>query len=212
MRDLPLSEDDKRRYLDMMHVQATRMQHLVEDLLALATLEGNSEPPSITPVPMQRVMLQLQHDAEALSAGRHAISMTCDASVSVCGAELELLSAFSNLVSNAIRYTPEGGRISLDWSAREGHAVFSVTDTGIGIAPEHIPRLTERFYRVDRSRSRDTGGTGLGLAIVKHVLSRHGADLQVVSERGKGSTFRASFPPERTVVRGTGDSGAERAA
>ncbi|MHA6907457.1 phosphate regulon sensor histidine kinase PhoR [Ralstonia pseudosolanacearum] len=212
VRDLPLSEDDKRRYLDMMHVQATRMQHLVEDLLALATLEGNSEPPSITPVPMQRVMLQLQHDAEALSAGRHAISMTCDASVSVCGAELELLSAFSNLVSNAIRYTPDGGRISLDWSARGGHAVFSVTDTGIGIAPEHIPRLTERFYRVDRSRSRDTGGTGLGLAIVKHVLSRHGADLQVASERGKGSTFRASFPPERTVVRGAGGAGAERAA
>jgi two-component system phosphate regulon sensor histidine kinase PhoR len=201
VRDIPLPEEDKRRYLDMMHTQAMRMQHLVEDLLALATLEGNPEPPSLAPVPMQRMMLQLQHDIEALSAGRHTVSMTCDPAVSVCGAELELLSAFSNLASNAVRYTPDGGTIRLDWGVRDGHAVYSVTDTGIGIAPEHIPRLTERFYRVDRSRSRDTGGTGLGLAIVKHVLSRHGGELQVTSEHGKGSTFRAVFPPERTIVR-----------
>ena len=211
VRDIPLPEEDKKRYLDMMHVQAMRMQHLVEDLLALATLEGNSEPPSLAPVPMQRMMMQLQHDIEALSAGRHTVSMSCDPAVSVCGAELELLSAFSNLASNAVRYTPDGGKIHLDWSVKDGHAVYSVTDTGIGIAAEHIPRLTERFYRVDRSRSRDTGGTGLGLAIVKHVLSRHGGELQVTSEHGKGSTFRAVFPPERTVVRSASVSD-ERAA
>jgi anti-sigma regulatory factor (Ser/Thr protein kinase) len=115
-----------------------------------------------------------------------------------CGSEGELLSALGNLVSNAVRYTPDGGRIAIRMTYTDGHSVFSVSDTGLGIAPEHIPRLTERFYRVDRSRSRDTGGTGLGLAIVKHVLSRHHADLRVTSEVGRGSTFRIVFPVDRS--------------
>ncbi|HBD35372.1 MAG TPA: PAS domain-containing sensor histidine kinase, partial [Cupriavidus sp.] len=114
------------------------------------------------------------------------------------GSEGELLSALGNLVSNAVRYTPDGGRIAIRMTYTDGHSVFSVSDTGLGIAPEHIPRLTERFYRVDRSRSRDTGGTGLGLAIVKHVLSRHHADLRVTSEVGRGSTFRIVFPVDRS--------------
>ncbi len=109
------------------------------------------------------------------------------------------MSALGNLVSNAVRYTPADGRITIRLGWDDGHAVFSVTDTGLGIAPEHIPRLTERFYRVDRSRSRDTGGTGLGLAIVKHVVSRHHAELRVSSEVGRGSVFRVIFPPERSV-------------
>lgn len=111
----------------------------------------------------------------------------------------ELQSAFSNLVSNAVRYTPDGGQITLRWFERDGQPVFAVTDTGEGIAFEHIPRLTERFYRVDRSRSRETGGTGLGLAIVKHILTRHGAKLDIQSTPGKGSTFSAVFPRERLI-------------
>ncbi|MNT26531.1 Phosphate regulon sensor protein PhoR [compost metagenome] len=124
------------------------------------------------------------------------------------GADTELLSALGNLVSNAVRYTPDGGRISLRLGWEEGHAVFSVADTGLGIAAEHIPRLTERFYRIDRSRSRDTGGTGLGLAIVKHVLSRHHADLRVSSEVGRGSVFRVVFPLERSVRTAGGEGAA----
>jgi two-component system phosphate regulon sensor histidine kinase PhoR len=115
------------------------------------------------------------------------------------GSLQEVQSAFSNLVSNAVRYTPEGGQILLIWSEHDGQPLFSVTDTGEGIASEHIPRLTERFYRVDRSRSRETGGTGLGLAIVKHILTRHGARLDIQSIPGKGSTFSAIFPEARLI-------------
>jgi two-component system phosphate regulon sensor histidine kinase PhoR len=132
-----------------------------------------------------------------LSRGRHRISLRLDSSATLRGNLQEIRSALGNLVSNAVRYTPEGGEITLAWRERDGEGVFSVTDSGEGIAAEHIPRLTERFYRIDRSRSRETGGTGLGLAIVKHVLTRHGARLDVQSAPGKGSTFSAIFPASR---------------
>lgn len=200
VRDLPLSAEDRARYLEMMHSQSMRMQHIVEDLLALAKLEGDSEVPPMDTVPMSRVMMQLQHDAEALSGGKHIIEVTCTPGIDVRGAEMELLSAFGNLVSNAIRYTPEGERVHLTLRREGDRAVFEVADTGLGIEAEHIPRLTERFYRVDRSRSRDTGGTGLGLAIVKHVVSRHQGEFEVRSEVGRGSQFIIRFPAERSQI------------
>lgn len=119
------------------------------------------------------------------------------------GSQQELHSALGNLVSNAIRYTPEGGEIHMLWEAKNNEGVFSVQDTGIGIEQKHIDRLTERFYRVDRSRSRETGGTGLGLSIVKHILSRHQARLDIMSEFGKGSTFSAVFPKSRLINKQT---------
>ncbi|WP_020202894.1 MULTISPECIES: phosphate regulon sensor histidine kinase PhoR [Cupriavidus] len=198
VRDLPVSEQDRNRYLDMMLVQSMRMQHLVEDLLVLAKLESDALPPSYDRVDMASMAAHLVHDAEALSQGRHQLSADIDPEVQIRGAETELFSAFGNLVSNAVRYTPDGGRIGIRLSYENEHAIFAVSDTGLGIAADHIPRLTERFYRVDRSRSRDTGGTGLGLAIVKHVLSRHHADLRITSEVGRGSVFRVVFPPDRS--------------
>jgi len=198
VRDLPLSEEDRHRYVDLMLTQSMRMQHIVDDLLALAKLESDAQPPGMEPVDMAGLVAHVAHDAEALSQGRHRIETDIDPAVVVRGAETELLSAIGNLVTNAVRYTPEGGRIAMRLHMVDDHAIFIVSDTGLGIAPEHIPRLTERFYRVDRSRSRDTGGTGLGLAIVKHVLSRHHADLRITSELGRGSTFKIFFPVERS--------------
>ncbi|TXI81975.1 MAG: phosphate regulon sensor histidine kinase PhoR [Cupriavidus sp.] len=198
VRDLPVSEEDRLRYIDLMLVQSRRMQRIVEDLLALAKLESDVQPPPLDRINVSALAAHLVHDAEALSQEHHQIEADIDPAVVLRGAELEILSALGNLVSNAVRYTPEGGRISIRLKYTDGQAVFSVSDTGLGIAPEHIPRLTERFYRVDRSRSRDTGGTGLGLAIVKHVLSRHHADLRVTSEVGRGSTFRVVFPKDRS--------------
>lgn len=199
VRDLPVSEEDRRRYVDMMLVQSMRMQSIVEDLLALAKLESDGNAPGQDLVPVRELASHLVHDAEALSQERHEIVSEIDPTVGLRGTEMELMSALGNLVSNAVRYTPAGGRITIRLGWDDGHAVFSVADTGLGIAPEHIPRLTERFYRVDRSRSRDTGGTGLGLAIVKHVVSRHHAELRVSSEVGRGSVFRVIFPLERSV-------------
>ncbi|MGY8524118.1 phosphate regulon sensor histidine kinase PhoR [Paracidovorax citrulli] len=201
MRDLPVSAEDQRRYVDMMLTQSMRMQHIVEDLLALAKLESDMQAPSQDRIDMAAVVEHLVHDAEALSQGRHVIETEIDPAVSVRGTHTELMSAFGNLVINAIRYTPAGGRVCISVYWQQGHAVFAVKDTGLGIDAEHIPRLTERFYRVDRSRSRDTGGTGLGLAIVKHVLSRHHADLRISSEVGKGSVFRVVFPSDRSLQR-----------
>src|SRR6202012_1792746 len=199
MRELPLSEADRNRYLDIMAQQGARMQIIVNDLLALAKLEGDAKPPVEHMLDMKTILRQLHDDAQGLSAGKHTIEMEADPALTVIGAESELMSALGNLVSNATRYTPEGGKIFIRWRDTGEAAVFSVTDTGIGIPPEHIPRLTERFYRVDRSRSRDTGGTGLGLAIVKHVLQRHDAVLHVKSEEGRGSEFSVKFPAARTV-------------
>ena len=199
MRELPLDESERVRYLDLMMQQAQRMQHIVSDLLVLATLEGDNKPPSSQMVDMRAVLRHLRDDAQSLSGGRHRVTFDADEALTVTGVETEILSAFGNLVTNAIRYTPDGGSISVSWHAQGGQATFAVTDSGLGIPAADIPRLTERFYRVDRSRSRDTGGTGLGLAIVKHVLQRHDAQLDVKSEEGRGSVFTVRFPVARTA-------------
>ncbi|WP_118180659.1 phosphate regulon sensor histidine kinase PhoR [Paraburkholderia phosphatilytica] len=201
MRELPLDESERHRYLELMSQQATRMQHIVSDLLVLATLEGDNRPPSDRLIDMRSVLAHLQEDADNLSSGRHTITFDSDERVTVTGAETEILSALGNLVTNAIRYTPDGGSIHVSWHDVNGQATFSVKDSGLGIPAADIPRLTERFYRVDRSRSRDTGGTGLGLAIVKHVLQRHDAQLDVKSEEGRGSTFTVRFSAARTARR-----------
>ena len=146
---------------------------------------------------MAAMVERLGAEARALSQGRHRIEVEVQSGTSLLGSEKELSSAFGNLVSNAIRYTPAGGQVSLRWHPSPEGAAFEVADSGIGISAEHIPRLTERFYRVDRGRSRETGGTGLGLAIVKHALGRHGATLHVASQPGQGSTFSARFSGPR---------------
>jgi two-component system, OmpR family, phosphate regulon sensor histidine kinase PhoR len=197
VQELELNEEDRKKYLDLMSVQTGRMKTLVEDLLTLAKLEGNPEPPVTQVVPMAVMLSRLQADAQGLSQGHHHIVVENNSQKNVLGDDLELYSAFSNLVSNAVRYTPDGGNITIRWSNFGDEAIFSVIDTGTGIAQEHIPRLTERFYRVDRSRSRDTGGTGLGMAIVKHVISRHHGELKIESTLGVGSEFSLSFPPQR---------------
>lgn len=201
MRELPLSETDQKRYLEMMEQQSSRMQNIVRDLLVLANLEGDAKAPSDDLLDMRAVLRHLEEDADSLSGGSHKIRFDIDEALTVAGNETEVVSALGNLVTNAIRYTPEGGSIDVSWKRVRDRAVFSVHDSGLGIPAEHIPRLTERFYRVDRSRSRDTGGTGLGLAIVKHVLQRHLADLEVTSEEGRGSTFTVRFPVARTASR-----------
>ena len=142
---------------------------------------------------MRALTERLGADARALSGGRHDIDIAAETGVHLVGSEGEIASALGNLVSNAVRYTPPGGTVRLRWHATPDGADFDVEDSGIGIAPEHLPRLTERFYRVDRGRSRETGGTGLGLAIVKHALNRHGATLEVASTPGEGSRFTARF-------------------
>ena len=174
------------------------MQRLVDDLLTLSELESDHSPAREAEFAIVPLLLSLSADAKALSAGRHDIELTIDNAATVIGDRDELGSAFGNLISNAIRYTPERGKITLDWRLIEGGGgEFSVSDTGIGIGVEHIPRLTERFYRVDRGRSRATGGTGLGLAIVKHVLIRHQSDLEIESEPGQGSRFIVRLPAKR---------------
>jgi two-component system phosphate regulon sensor histidine kinase PhoR len=146
---------------------------------------------------MEVMLSRLQSDAQGLSQGHHQIVVEKKSDRNVLGDDLELYSAFGNLVSNAVRYTPDGGNITIRWADLEDEAIFTVIDTGTGIAQEHIPRLTERFYRVDRSRSRDTGGTGLGMAIVKHVINRHQGELKIESTLGVGSEFSLTFPQQR---------------
>lgn len=188
------------RALPLMMDQARRMQHLVEDLLKLSQLETATNPLHEERVDVPRLARTLYHDAQALSAGRHRIALQIESEDWLTGSEHELRSAFSNMLSNAIRYTPDGGEVAIAWKRQGDSAAFAVSDSGIGVPPQHIPRLTERFYRVDRSRSRETGGTGLGLAIVKHVLNRHQGRLEVVSEPGHGSTFTALFPAQRVIA------------
>lgn len=191
--------DSIRSYFDMMQEQTTRMRRLIEDLLTLSQIESNTQPPEDRLISMSPLINMMLNDAKALSQGKHTISAEIAPNLDLTGAVDELQSALSNLVSNAVRYTPQGGDIRISWQLRDNHPVFSVRDNGIGIAQQHIDRLTERFYRVDRGRSRETGGTGLGLAIVKHILTRHQAKLEIISEPDVGSTFSAVFPKVRSV-------------
>ena len=210
MQDIDLEPRQRGRYLGLMQDQARNMQRLVNDLLTLSALESEQNPAHDTAFAIVPLLLEISADAKALSRGEHAITLDIGRAASVVGSRDELKSAFGNLVSNAVRYTPQGGSIALRWAVdADGSGVFAVQDSGIGIAAEHIPRLTERFYRVDRSRSRATGGTGLGLAIVKHVLLRHRAELEVESTPGRGSTFGVRLPAE--LVRPLADA-AEREA
>ncbi len=194
-------EQDRQRLLErslpLMSSQARRMERLVADLLTLSRLESGNYPVREERIDVPALVRSLYEEAVELAAGRHRIVLEEMSAAMLRGAEDELRSAFGNLVSNAVRYTPDGGTITLSWRESGGVAVFSVRDTGIGIEEQHIPRLTERFYRVDRSRSRETGGTGLGLAIVKHVLQRHEGALEVDSAPGRGSTFNAVFRGSR---------------
>ena len=199
VRELKLDPQRTRDYLNLMEEQTRRMQRLVDDLLALSTLESAPEPSRDEHVEMDGLLAKLKADAELLSGGRHHITLEAVHGFDLTGSETEIASAFGNLVSNAIRYTLSGGDVRLIWCAGAEGASFTVEDTGIGIEAQHLPRLTERFYRVDRGRSRDTGGTGLGLAIVKHALIRHQATLDIRSEPGKGSQFTARFPARRVV-------------
>jgi two-component system phosphate regulon sensor histidine kinase PhoR len=202
LRDAPegaLSEQQREQFFELMAEQAQRMQALVTDLLTLSDLE-TSPSAEFTPVSITQLIEAARTQIEALSAGRHRWDWQIEADVNLAGNASELASAFSNLLTNAIRYTPDDGTISVIWqSLPDGRASFSVTDTGIGIAAEHLPRLSERFYRVDRGRSRALGGTGLGLAITKHVAMRHDATLDIQSMIGQGSCFSLVFEAERVL-------------
>lgn len=201
LQTLPLDESERAHYLGLMSQQAQRMQALVNDLLTLSRLEGSPPPGGRDWVSLASMQAQCEQEAKGLADAlrkNHRIHFAPAPPLEVSGVASELQSALSNLVTNAIRYTPAGGDIDVQWRTMpDGRAEFSVRDTGPGVAPEHLPRLTERFYRVDRSRSRETGGTGLGLAIVKHVVQRHGGELQIDSALGQGSTFRIVLPASR---------------
>ncbi|OOG40500.1 phosphate regulon sensor histidine kinase PhoR [Polaromonas sp. A23] len=205
LQTLPLNEEERTRYLNLMAAQAGRMQTLVNDLLTLSRLEGSPPPGGKEWVSVHALLALCEQEGRALSTvlteqGEmlHDLQVEDAEDAEIAGSHVELLSAMSNLLNNAIRYTPAGGRIEVKWQRLpDGRAEFSVRDSGPGIAPEHIPRLTERFYRVDSSRSRETGGTGLGLAIVKHVAQRHGAELGIDSQPGHGSRFTIVFPAAR---------------
>ena len=207
IQTLPLSEQEQQHYLSLMATQAHRMQGLVEDLLTLSRLEGSPVPGVHQSLPLARLFQACEQEAKGLSATMaqgqvsHNIQFAIHPDLmtsALLGEPRELQSALSNLVSNAVRYTPAGGdvHVSADHGV-DGSLLLEVRDSGAGIAAEHLPRLTERFYRVDRSRSRESGGTGLGLAIVKHVMQRHGGNLNITSEVGHGSCFKLVFPPAR---------------
>jgi two-component system phosphate regulon sensor histidine kinase PhoR len=207
LQTLPLSADEQKRYLALMAVQAVRMQGLVEDLLTLSRLEGSPIPNFVSAIPLMGLVQTCESEARGLSdvitqgAAPQIIQFEVNpwlVEASLMGEARELQSALSNLVSNAVRYTPAGGNIHVTVDqGTDGSLLIAVRDTGPGIAAEHLPRLTERFYRVDRSRSRESGGTGLGLAIVKHVMQRHGGSLSITSEVGQGSCFKLVFPSTR---------------
>ncbi|XOV80735.1 MAG: phosphate regulon sensor histidine kinase PhoR [Aestuariibacter sp.] len=190
--DMPASIVDKA--YDEMDVQSHRMQNLVEQLLTLSRIEGNTERVYEKVVNVPTLLKTIEAEAATLNKQKyHHITFEIDDSLAMYGLETELRSAFSNLIFNAIKYTPEGGDIQVSWLRTDSGARFSVVDNGEGIPQQHVSRLTERFYRVDKARSRKTGGTGLGLSIVKHVLSHHNSRLEINSEVGKGSQFAFSF-------------------
>jgi two-component system phosphate regulon sensor histidine kinase PhoR len=194
LSEVEMDERQRQRCLALMREQSNSMQRLVEDLLTLSALESEQSPVNESEFAIVPLLLAVSSDAKALSGGRHEITLTIRDAATLLGSREELASAFGNLVSNSVRYTPDGGRIALEWRVTGDGGEFTVADSGIGIASEHLPRLTERFYRVDRSRSRATGGTGLGLAIVKHVLIRHQGELIIDSEAGRGSSFTVRLP------------------
>ena len=212
LQTLTLEPEEEQRYLALMAQQALRMQNVVNGLLTLSRLEGSPLPSLSEWTPVAPLLKACEDEARALSAllsppsQQHRLEFPALSGLGdIAGVPAELQSALSNLVANAVRYTPTSGTITVAWTRQaDGSAVFAVADTGPGIDPAHIARLTERFYRVDRSRSRDTGGTGLGLAIVKHVLQRHGAALHIDSVLGKGSVFSVHFPTQR--LRGAGQA------
>ncbi|VAX08071.1 Phosphate regulon sensor protein PhoR (SphS) [hydrothermal vent metagenome] len=186
--------------IQLMHQQALRMEETINDLLVLSRLEMDDDPPAGEPVQVAQLLAGIVDDAEVLSnEAQHRFSLEADPKLQLRGIEKELRGAFSNLIFNAVHHTPSGSEIRVSWQIEELGARFSVQDTGEGIPVRHIPRLTERFYRVDSARSRESGGTGLGLAIVKHTLNRHDGKLNIVSEEGKGSTFSCWFPQARIV-------------
>ena len=209
LQTLELPAEQRQRYLHLMGQQAQRMHHLVQDLLTLSRLEGSPLPGYDQGMAVADILEQCEIEARALSAllgqgGQSAHQLEFPPAHApgmdkqLLGAPVELVSAFSNLITNALRYTPAGGRVQVLWQPQpDGSACLQVRDSGPGIAPDHLARLTERFYRIDRSRSRETGGTGLGLAIVKHALQRHGAQLHIDSQLGQGSTFTVHFPARR---------------
>jgi two-component system phosphate regulon sensor histidine kinase PhoR len=183
--------------LQEMRRQALRMTGIVKDLLDLSRLEASDRPAPAEAIDVVALMVQMRRDVLARSVHPASVTVRADSHAKLLGEDELIHSAFVNLVDNAAKYTPADGSVLMRWWTDELGGHFSVTDTGIGIAPDHLPRLTERFYRVDSGRSRATGGSGLGLAIVKHVLQRHGAQLSIESEEGRGSTFACHFPPER---------------
>lgn len=202
LQTLPLKEQERQRYLALMAQQSHRMQTLVNDLLTLSRLEGSPHPGGNDWVSTSTLFAQSEQEAQALSRllAPHGQDITFDVGTGfeIAGVQAELYCAMSNLVTNAVRYTPDSGKVDVSWKIlNDGRGEFMVKDTGPGIAAEHLPRLTERFYRIDRSRSRETGGTGLGLAIVKHVAQRHGAELHIESQLGQGSQFSVIFPAVR---------------
>lgn len=196
----PPTGETARRFLALMADQAGRMNRLVTDLLTLSRLENDSQAPRNDAIDLAALLDSILAEAKALSGDRHVFVTKCVEPLQLRGSPEEIRSAFGNLVSNAVRYTPEGGTITLSLKYNENGLVFEVADTGIGIPKEHLSRLTERFYRIDKGRSAATGGTGLGLAIVKHVLLRHDARLEIASVPGKGSVFSAVFPANRATV------------
>jgi two-component system phosphate regulon sensor histidine kinase PhoR len=201
LQSLDLPKQDQDRYLQMMAQQAQRMQTLVSDLLTLSRLEGSPLPGQLDWTPAAMLLAQCEEEARAMGQAlgkEQVLRFATPPALALGGSASELQSAFSNVVSNAVRYTPGGGSVDVTMRLLEGGRFeFAVRDTGTGVAPEHLPRLTERFYRVDRSRSRETGGTGLGLAIVKHVVQRHGGELKIESTPGVGSTFAILLPGAR---------------
>jgi two-component system phosphate regulon sensor histidine kinase PhoR len=196
MLDTPSSHADYwHKPLEQMHNQSERMRKIVEDMLVLSRLEGNDAKLKLALVNVPFLLEQIADEAKQLSGVHyHHVELILDSLVCLMGHEEYLRSAFTNLVSNAVRYTPDGGTIKIHWWQDAQGAHLSVTDTGIGIAAEHLPRIMERFYRVDSARSRATGGTGLGLAITRNVLERHNATLTIESEIGLGSCFTCHFP------------------